>query len=242
MKSKKSAPSLKTVTLLFLMMFSFLPAFSQVRSGDSLGYEQNADLKYLIHENVVSARRWWYGWLTGYSAATVVQGTLAATTDKKSFRQDMLNGGATTLIGAIAILATPLIPSQKSVNQIMATSGEPVLIYSDINYSKAFLKEIARREKFGRSWKVHAVAGVVNISSGLVTWLGFKRTIGDGLVNFAINTIVTEAEIWTQPIRAVRDYENYEKIHRNHLTGPVIPEKKWYISAGPGGVYIRLAF
>lgn len=224
------------------MLFIFLPAFGQVRSGDSLGYGQNTDIKYLIHENVVSARRWWYGWLTGYSAATVVQGTIAVATGEKSTRQDMVNGAATTLIGALGLLATPLIPSKKSMNRVVITSDDPVHIYTSLDYSKAYLKEIARREKFGRSWKVHAVAGVVNISSGLVTWLGFKRSFGDGLVNFAINTVVTEAEIWTQPKRAVKDYENYEKNHRNHLTGPVIPEKKWYVSAGPFGVDIRLAF
>jgi hypothetical protein len=242
MKSKNSGQVIRTVTLLFIMLFIFLPAFSQVRSGDSLGYGKNADIKYLIHENVVSAKRWWYGWLTGYSAATVVQGTIAVTADKKSTRQDMWNGAATTMIGAIGILATPLIPSKESMNRVVITTDDPGHINTDIDYSKAYLKEIARREKFGRSWKVHAVAGVVNISSGLVTWLGFKRTFGDGLVNFAINTVVTEAEIWTQPIRAVRDYENYEKIHSKHFTGPVIPERKWYISAGPCGVDIRLAF
>lgn len=242
MEKIKSGPVLKTVILACIMLFTFLPSFSQVSPGDSIDYGQKADIKDLIHENVVSAKRWWYSWLTGYSAATVVQGAIAVTTGEKSTTQDMLNGAATTFIGAIGILATPLIPSKESMNHVLTTSFDPGHIYTNADYSKAFLKEIARREKFGRSWKVHAVAGVVNISSGLVTWLGFKRSVGDGLVNFAINTVVTEAEIWTQPIRAVRDYENYEKLHRNHLTGAVIPEKRWYMSAGPCSVDIRLSF
>ncbi|MCK7538546.1 MAG: hypothetical protein MZV63_50095 [Marinilabiliales bacterium] len=46
------------------------------------------------------------------------------------------------------------------------------------------LKMLAVREKEGRSWKTHAIAGAVNLSSGLITWLGFKRTVWDGIGEF----------------------------------------------------------
>ena len=76
-------------------------------------------------------------------------------------------------------------------------------------YSEEMLKEIAEREKEGRSWKMHALTGAVNLSTGLITWLGFKRSVWDGLEIFALNTAVTELQIWTQPTRAIKDYKNY---------------------------------
>jgi len=103
--------------------------------------------------------------------------------------------------------------------------------------------EIAAREKAGRSWKIHAVAGAVNLGSGLVTWLVFKRTIWDGLINFAMNTAITEAQIWSQPMRAAKDYERY--FTEKALGEPSVktaPESRIYLGSYPGGVTLRVVF
>jgi hypothetical protein len=90
---------------------------------------------------------------------------------------------------------------------------------------------------------MHVVTGVVNIGSGLITWLGFKRTFWDGVENFAINTVITEAQIWTQPTRAVKDYQDYCKKY-DSVSAPVIlkPEKMWLVRAYPGGIAIEFVF
>jgi hypothetical protein len=105
------------------------------------------------------------------------------------------------------------------------------------------LKEIAQREKAGRSWKVHALAGVVDLGSGVITWLGFKRTAMDGLINFAINTVITEAQIWTQPMRAVKDYRRYCTEKTGEIPHPLKrPDCRMYLGSYPGGVRIRVVF
>ena len=99
------------------------------------------------------------------------------------------------------------------------------------------------REREGRSWKTHAIAGAVNLGSGLITWLGFKRTFRDGLENFALNTIITEAQIWTQPVRARKDYERYlRESEDGDLTAPQKPEGEWTVNVYPGGFAIRFDF
>jgi hypothetical protein len=115
-------------------------------------------------------------------------------------------------------------------------------LYDD-EYYETMLREIAEREKAGRSWKIHAVAGAVNLGSGLVTWLGFKRTVWDGLINFAMNTVITEAQIWSQPVRAVKDYDRY----LTEMAGGVTPEqtgpeRKIYLGSYPGGITFRVIF
>ncbi|MDZ7635210.1 MAG: hypothetical protein U5L72_12595 [Bacteroidales bacterium] len=158
-------------------------------------------------------------------------------------RQDMVLGAATTLLGAVGQLITPLGPRDAlsgypSVKQY--NSGDQAISQEE---AMELLKILAIREKEGRSWKTHAIAGAVNLGSGLITWLGFKRTVWDGLANFALNTAVTEAQIWTQPTRAIRDYEKYLREYQPEAgLPPVKPESEWSVSAFPGGIAIRVEF
>ena len=82
------------------------------------------------------------------------------------------------------------------------------------------------------------MAGVVNIGTGLVVWLGFKRSFLEGLENFAINTAVTEAQIWSQPVRAIRDYKRYCTDYNDGK--PLSNSRKnsfdWYVGIYPGGI------
>jgi hypothetical protein len=229
--------------LLLLILFSIQNADAQGSKTDSLQNGFQKDIRQLVKENSLAANRWWYTWFVGYSAATVVQSGIALTSPELKTKQDMWNGAATTFLGMAGLLVTPLVPKKSEVEKIVTEGMETGHIYTDADFYRAALKDIARREKFERSWKVHVVTGIVNAGSGLVTWLGFNRTLTDGLVTFAINTAVTETQIWTQPIRAVRDYENYTKAQKNgKLAGPVIPSKQWFVSATPGGVSLRLKF
>jgi len=188
-----------------------------------------------------AAERWWYGWLAGYSAATAGQGIVYFTSDNKTLRQDMALGAATTFLGAIGQLITPVLPKNSDYPSCREyASGEKSL---PSEQAAELLKSLAVRETAGRSWKTHAIAGVVNLGSGLITWLGYKRTFMDGLENFAINTVITEAQIWTQPMKAVRDYE---KLTRE--TGPGVEsmtsrrDGEWSWSVYPGGFYVRYVF
>jgi hypothetical protein len=94
----------------------------------------------------------------------------------------------------------------------------------------------------GRSWKTHAICGVVNLSSGMITWLGFKRTVWAGLGNFALNTLISEAQIWSQPTRSIRDYKEYNKKYKSGTTSYYLKYKlKWFVSAYPGGIIVSLS-
>ena len=66
-------------------------------------------------------------------------------------------------------------------------------------------------ETDGRKWKAHIVPTSINMVSGLVTWLSFHRTVWDGVVNFGLNCVLTESQIWSQPIRAKRALRRYRE-------------------------------
>jgi len=207
-------------------------------SGSSIG-----DLQLAALHDRQNAQIWWYGWLAGYSAATAGQVIVAASTESLATRQDMVLGAGTTFLGALGQLIMPLGPRDvlkgyPSVKQYM--SGEQPVSPEE---TMELLEILAAREKEGRSWKTHAIAGAVNLSSGLITWLGFKRTVWDGVANFALNTAVTEAQIWTQPTRAIKDYERYlREYHPGEGMAPLKPESEWTVSVYPGGIALRVDF
>jgi hypothetical protein len=204
------------------------------------GAYKSADLQSMAERDKKGAQTWWYSWIGLYSAATAGQGIVAVSSDDLSLRQDMVLGAATTFLGAAGTLLTPVVPGKNAMEKYGFPADKT--LYDD-EYYETMLREIAEREKAGRSWKIHAVAGAVNLGSGLVTWLGFKRTVWDGLINFAMNTVITEAQIWSQPVRAVKDYDRY----LTEMAGGVTPEqtgpeRKIYLGSYPGGITFRVIF
>jgi hypothetical protein len=203
--------------------------------------EESGETEIIALRDKAGADRWWYAWLTGYSAATAGQAIVYFSSDDKSLRQDMALGAATTFLGALNQLITPVDPPRNDYPTYREyVSGEKPMTAGQ---AATLLRDLAAWERKGRSWKTHALAGAVNLGSGLITWLGFKRSFMDGLENFAINTAITEAQIWTQPIRAARDYEKYcRKAAAGAGSSHPVTEGEWAWSIFPGGFYISYTF
>jgi len=236
---------LKINFLSFFIVFiiQVLPLSGQDAISDSLVAERLQDIHKLLDQDRIKAQCWWYGWLAGYSVATVGQGIVYFSSENKSTKQDMALGSATTFLGAIGQLLMPIVPRCSSIADSQISKSVSPEQFKELYYSEEQLKELALREKEGRSWKIHAVTGAVNIGSGLVTWLGFKRSFWDGVKNFALNTVITETQIWTQPTRAIKDYKNYcNKYNSGSDQNVLKPEKEWLVRIYPGGITIELDF
>lgn len=218
-------------------------SLAQPPSSDSLPDNQLSELRGTVSHEVIRFQRWWNIWLAGYSAATVAQGAVALTSEDKALRQDMALGAATTLLGAAGQLISPMFDYESQLRRSLADLKADSLQSLSQGQYEELLKALATREKEGRSWKTHATACAVNLGSGLITWLGFKRTLKDGLQNFAINTVVTELQIWTQPVRAVRAYERYSgnKSDEENMNS-LRPDSEWNMSVYPGGFTFSLTF
>lgn len=231
------------LSVYIIFIIQVLPLSGQDAISDSLMNERLQDIHKLLDQDRINAQRWWYGWLAGYSVATVGQGIVYFSSENKSTKQEMALGSATTFLGAVGQLLTPLVPRSSSPGDHQIGQGVPSEKYQELYNSEELLKDLALREKKGRSWKIHAVTGAVNIGSGLITWLGFKRSFWEGAGNFALNTVITETQIWTQPTRAIKDYKNYCRKY-NSEPGPNVlkPEREWLVRVYPGGITIELNF
>lgn len=200
----------KTVLLLII---ACLISISQAAGQQSVTLSETKGrldyVKTILHKDAQWRSAWWWGWLGGYSAATAGQIIVAISSDKLSVRQDMYLGAATTLAGAAGQLFSHVSPPFQLVSTKTFATGVSIGQNEQLAIAEELLKDYARHEAEGRSWKIHALSGAVNLGSGLITWFGFKRTWKDGLLNFALNTAITEAQIWSQPMLANRTYKHY---------------------------------
>jgi hypothetical protein len=231
----------------FIFSYILLIQGGNVIAQDTLSDNMiNERIRYIqtcLENEKPNANLWWKGWIAGYAAATVGQGISCLISDKKSTKQDMALGAATTLLGAAGQLFTPMVGCNAPgllAKEPDSSSDERL---AKLKYAEKLFENSAKREKLGRSWQAHALSGAVNLSSGLITWIGFKRSVWAGLGNFAFNMAITEAQIWSQPTRAIRDYKLYNSKYKSS-SNPVVskPEIQWFVSAYPGGISFRINF
>jgi hypothetical protein len=107
--------------------------------------------------------------------------------------------------------------------------------------AEELLRQCARREKAGRGLVTHLLNAGVNAAAGVVTVVAFDRPAADGLTTFAIGEAVSLLNIFTQPMRAVRDLKKYEAGYPTAAAGEA-PRLTWSLTAWPGGVGLRLQF
>jgi hypothetical protein len=231
------------VIIVFTFLFRSVNISAQTDLPDSVVTERIQIIQKMLDQGRSNANLWWYGWLAGYSAATIGQGAVFFSSNDQSLRQDMAVGAATTFLGALGQIVTPMVPGYAPDRLKMISGSTKEERLKKLKSAEELLKQSALREKSGRSWQTHAIATAVNAGSGLITWLGFKRDIWAGLENFALNTCITEAQIWTQPTKAMRDYKSYCKKYKSGEKPVVIkPETVWYVGGYPGGVQLRIVF
>jgi hypothetical protein len=201
------------ITLLILAgnLLLVSPSPGQDTLTDAMVSERIGMIEHMLDQQKVRADRWWYGWLAGYGAATIVQTTICLTSDELGTRQDMALGAATTLLGAAGQIISPLKPDkalQVAEQLPEQTRAEKM---NRLAEDERLLQQKATLEKSGKSWQTHAICTAVNLGSGLVTWIGFNRNVWAGLGNFALNTVITEAQIFSQPGRSRKEFDRYRK-------------------------------
>ena len=222
---------------------------------ERLGFIENA-----LRSAQPRARTWWYGWIAGYSAGAIVQGSLAIAhwSDVKSdknfpnapkvrdrrFAEDMLVGSATFALGVGGLLIGPFLPATSVKKLQVFPEATPEERRSKLLQAEELLRRCARREKDGRGLGTHLLNIGANAAAGLVTTLAFHRKWHEGLITFAAGETVSLVNIYTQPRRAIRDLKDYEagsfKRQEAFFTEP--PRRQWEIGLSPGGFSVAFRF
>jgi hypothetical protein len=234
----------KPIVNLIIILFVFQSVtLSAQESSDFLAHERIQFIQDALTQSKTGVNVWWYGWLGAYSAGTVGFGTAFLLSNDKNMKQDMALNAATAFLGGAFQLITPINTGRDAdkLAKFPEDTQEEQLL--KLSLAEELLKSDAMKEKAGRSWQIHALNEAVNLTGGLITWLGFKRTVWDGVENFLISSAVTETQIWTQPTRTLKDYRNYCRKYKSGINRLVYqPQPEFFLGAFPGGVSLRIIF
>ncbi len=215
---------------------------SQAISDNELNERLQA-IETMLKHNEKAAQAWWYSWIGLYGGATIGQGAVAYGTQDKKLRQDMIVSAGTTLVGFAGQIIFPVKSGYEmsSSDKLAGLSYEEKLMKLRDDESK--LKYQSERAISGKNWQTQAMNLAVNLTGGLVTWLGFKRPLMDGVSSFAIGMAISEIQIFSQPTRAKKDYRAYcSKYGLYGYTNQTRPEYTIYANVIPGGISVGIGF
>jgi hypothetical protein len=206
-----------------LLLSAGLLIFHHSKAGDLKETETTQRIEFLkkcLQNDQDGTRLWWYGWLAGYGSATIGQGAVYFTSSETSTKQDMALGAATCFVGFAGQFVSPFQPGKfmRQFEQMPEVTEEERS--NKLKQMEKFLAQKSEMEINARKWKAHVIPTAVNLASGLVTWIGFHRTVWDGVVNFGLNCVITESQIWSQPVRARKGLKRYcESFGKTGLSG-----------------------
>ncbi len=189
-----------------------------------------------------NASYWQYGWTGFYAVAAAGQAVLAIGEDDNDDQTSYIVGAVKSAGGLVQMLIKPL-PAVTSYSGFQSmpsqTRAERLL---KLEQGEALLHENANRalQRYGwkrHGWKRHVISIAANLLGGAVIAVYGDGT--DAVTSTVVGIAVSEANIWTEPARAVTDLEDYRNNFRDaQRTGT----RDWHLVPASGGVALQLSF
>ena len=198
------------------------------------------------------SRIWYWSFLSLYSAGTIAQLSLYFAAPaiepidpikREYLRQDMMMGTITTGIGTVFLAISPM--TSMYARKEYASLPENTLDERVAKLKKAelMLQTSSTWEDENHSLLIHGLNFGLNLTAGLIIWLAFNRTIEAGLITFLPGFIVGEIQLFTQPTKAISDWNHYEARYiQKKQAYYKNDDQLWHIAAAPGGLMIIRQF
>ena len=230
----------KSVLLLIVFCLAAAVVWADVPS-DSSG--KISWIQDRLDQAVQPSRRWQYGWTTAYGGMTYLYSAQASEldeTNEEDDRYDAVVNASSSFLGFAGMLLDPLSTAAAAgqLKQLPESTDEEKQIKLD--KAEDLLRRAAQREKRGKSWQTHALAGLVSLAAGVAVACDDDRT-DDGAAMFVGSMVVSEIQIFSQPTHALDAWEEYRKgealpVSRNHTS------QRLFLSALPRGIVLSYMF
>jgi hypothetical protein len=195
-----------------------------------------------LDEEAARERLWWRSWTLVSGGLTVGQGLAAATSRDRDTRADQGVGAATSFLGVVGMLFSPLPEVDAAAKTLRDLPSDTAEQRHARDEAALMLRDsAANAERQGRSWLSHAVNFALAAGSSIILWKGFDRGAASA-ANFGISLAVGELQIWTQPAGLIG-----ASVPREGAAGSTMPESTaWYrslrVSLGNRRAEVALTF
>jgi len=200
---------------LLLALFVWSP-YTCAEQADRLSDEiSNAELEQRLKfietrlaRQSPNARYWQHGWTGFHAASAVVQGVLAVDADDSDDEVNYLVG-AVKSTGALAQMLIRPLPAVQSATRFQAlpSRSREERIHK-VAQGEALLHENADHAATRTSWKRHLIGVGANLFGGVA--IAAFGDSSDAVTSTLLGVAVSEANIWTEPSRALNDLEDYQ--------------------------------
>ena len=152
-------------------------------------------------------------------------------------------GGAKCTLSLGMLLVMPFTPAYAPGKLAAMPEGDAEEIGRKLSEAERLLDLCARKERMGRAWWKHLLGAAVNAGGSIIIWRfqKGKDPWKDALISFFSGMAVFEATIWTQPTRAIEDWDSYRQKYRG---GAYLEEdvNRWFVTLCPGGIAAGVYF
>jgi len=182
------------------------------------------------------AKLWSYAWMAIDGATAGIQ-TYQAISSRHD-RVSNIVGASESFLGLAELIIDPFHASSSGSDLRKIPGGTPEEQKAKLDKAETWLKRNYKQEKLWRSWLSHAGVLVVGIIGAGIIWHyeGRKNALINGLTTIAGG----ELQIWTQPTRGIKDYNEYHSKYKDAYDA--IPEKKYFIAPSPNGFVAGVYF
>jgi len=216
--------------------------------GDGEVRERLTYIDSALKEGQFNANLWYWGWLGGYSTVAATQLTLffakpdLMSDTRAHGKQDNMTGFITGILGVVGLAIDPMVPGYAHSRFRDMPENTPEERATKLKQAEYWLKKSSKRERDGRGWLNHVLNFAVNFTAGMVIWQGFNRPWTDFFITFGPGFLVGEAQIFSQPWRAMDDWEAYQRKYMMASMPRRDTTQGWYMAAFPGGFVVGMYF
>jgi hypothetical protein len=180
-------------------------------SGEISNAELEQRLKFIetrLTRQSPDARYWQRGWTGFHAASAVVQGVLAVDANDSDDEVNYLVG-AVKSTGALAQMLIRPLPAVQSATRFQAlpSRSREERIHK-VAQGEALLHENADRAATRSGWRRHLIGVGANLLGGVA--IAAFGDSSDAVASTLLGIAVSEANIWTEPSRAIDDLEDYQ--------------------------------
>jgi hypothetical protein len=182
------------------------------------------------------AKLWSYTWTAINGGATGIQTYLAISSHHD--RVSNIVGASESFLGLAVLIVDPFHARSSGSDLREIPGGTSEEQKNKLDKAEDWLERNYKQEKLGTSWLSHVGVLAVSIIGAGIVW--HYNGSKNGIISVLSNVVGGEAIIWTQPTRAIKDYNDYHSKYKDAYDG--VPEKKYFIAPSKNGFVAGIYF
>jgi hypothetical protein len=192
-----------------------------------------------LDKNRLHAQLWHWSWL-GIDTFGVTESTISAIDeDDNGDRAADIIDAAQSLVGILDVLVFRPLPGRHGAGPLRDLAENGASVETRLAEGERILRAAAKRAHSKWDWKTHAgTVAFQAFGAGILLALGEED---NALQSFGFGMVGGEANIWSEPDRPRRDFDEYVRMIQTDGL-PSEPSTSWRLAPIPHGLALQIRY